>query len=184
MTNAPQFTVFSRMLHWGMAVMVLAMLFIGIAMVGSLVNYHLLVSIHKPLGIAILVLVIVRLINRYVNPPPPLPADMLMWQRAAAKLSHFLLYGLLIAMPLVGWGMLSAARYPIVLFGSLQLPPILPHDPMLYAVLRQTHTVLAYLLFLTFLAHLGAALLHALIHRDGVFESMAPWRRKKTVTAK
>jgi hypothetical protein len=49
---------------------------------------------------------------------------------------------------------------------------------MLYALLRHAHTYLAFLLFATFLAHLGAALLHALIHRDGVFASMAPWRSR------
>jgi cytochrome b561 len=75
--------------------------------------------------------------------------------------------------------MLSAARYPIVLFGSLRLPPILPHDPMLYASLRQLHTDLAYLLIALFLVHLGAALLHGLIRRDGVFESMASWGRRR-----
>ena len=86
----------------------------------------------------------------------------------------------MLAMPLVGWGMLSAARYPIVLYGPLQLPPILPHDLALYAWLRPLHTGLAYLLFATFLAHLSAALSHGLIRRDGVFESMASWRSGTT----
>ena len=87
-----------------------------------------------------------------------------------------LLYALMLIMPLVGWGMLSAARYPIVLYGPLRLPPILPHDLTLYAWLRDLHTDLAYLLFATFLAHFGAALFHGLIRRDGVFGSMASWR--------
>jgi cytochrome b561 len=60
-----------------------------------------------------------------------------------------------------------------VLYGSLQLPPIAPHNATLFAVLRETHTVLALLLFATFLAHLAAALTHALIFRDDVFPSMA-----------
>jgi cytochrome b561 len=77
------------------------------------------------------------------------------------------------AVPLVGWAMLSAGGYPVLLFGGLALPPIVPHDAGLYAALRQTHTVLALLLFATFLLHLGAALAHAVIFRDGVFESMA-----------
>jgi cytochrome b561 len=100
------------------------------------------------------------------------------WQRLAAKASHILLYALLFAMPLVGWAMLSAARYPIVLYGPPHLPPILPGDPMLYAALCRVHTCLAYLLFATFIAHLGAALLHGLIYRDGVFASMAPWKTR------
>jgi cytochrome b561 len=77
------------------------------------------------------------------------------------------------ALPLVGWGMLSAGGYPIVLYGPVELPPILPQSAILYAGLRQLHTVLAYLLFATFLAHVAAALFHGLIRRDGVWESMA-----------
>jgi len=176
MSRAPGFTLLSRGLHWLMAVLILAMLFIGVAMVTSLADYHRLVSLHKPLGILILALVVVRLVNRFLNPAPPLPAHMPGWQKRAAKASHVALYALMLAMPLIGWAMLSAAGYPIVLWGALHLPPILPHDAMVYAVLRQAHTVLAYLLFATILAHLAAALLHALIHRDGVFDSMAPWR--------
>jgi cytochrome b561 len=168
----------SRLLHWLMAVMVVAMLFIGVGMVSSeSLRYRVLVSVHEPLGIAILILVIVRVVNRLLNPPPPLPHAMPGWQRAAASGSHYLLYALMFMMPLVGWGMLSAAPYPVVLFGSLRLPPILPQDAALYAWLRQLHTVLAYLFFATFLAHLGAALFHALVRRDGVFQSMAPRRR-------
>jgi cytochrome b561 len=136
-------------------------------------QYHWLVAIHKPLGILILTLVAVRLINRLLNPAPPLPEGMPGWQRFIAQASHVVLYALMFALPLVGWGMLSAARYPIVLYGPLQLPPILPHDAALYAVLRRTHAVLAFLLFATFLAHFAAALMHALIYRDGVFQSMA-----------
>ena len=79
----------------------------------------------------------------------------------------------MIALPLVGWAMLSAGAYPVMLFGGVALPPIAPHDAGLYAALRGTHTVLALLLFATFLLHLSAALAHAVIFRDGVFESMA-----------
>ena len=166
------FTVLSRVLHWLMAVLILAMLFIGVAMVSSLSDYHRLVSIHKPIGILILVLVALRLINRLINPAPPLPAGMPAVLRFAARASHWVLYALMFALPLIGWGMLSAGGYPIELVGSFHLPPILPHSSALYAVLRPAHTVLAYLLFATFLVHLGAALAHAFLFRDGVFESM------------
>ena len=74
---------------------------------------------------------------------------------------HLVEYFLRFAQPLVGWGMLSAGHYPIVMFGPVHLLPILPVNPTLYAVLRQSHTVLAYLLFATFLAHLSAVLYHA-----------------------
>ena len=170
------FPLLSRILHWTMAAMILAMLFIGIGMVSSVSEYHRLVAIHKPLGMLVLILVAIRLVNRLLDPPPPLPSGMPAWQRVAAYGSHVLLYALMFAVPLVGWAMLSAARYPVVLYGPLQLPPIAPENPTLFAVLRETHTVLALLLFATFLAHLGAALMHALIFRDDVFPSMTSFR--------
>jgi cytochrome b561 len=179
-TNAhwARFPLVSRWLHWSMAVMIVAMLLIGVGMAASVSpRYELLVSIHRPLGIAIFILAAARLLNRLVNPPPSLPATIPPLQRFAAVASHTVLYGLMFGLPLVGWAMLSAAPYPIVIFGSLRLPPILGPNPVLYAWLRQLHTYLAYVLFATFVVHFAAALLHAFIRRDGVFESMASWRR-------
>jgi cytochrome b561 len=168
-----RFTLVARLLHWSMALLILAMLFIGVGMVSTVApSYHSLLAIHKPLGMLILVLAAVRLINRVLYPPPPLPSDLPAWQKSLARASHGLLYCLMFALPLVGWSMLSAAGYPIVLFGSVQLPAILPHNVALFAVLRSAHSVLAGLLFATFVAHLGAALFHALIRRDGVLQSM------------
>ena len=176
MTNSGQFTFFSRILHWTMAAMVLTMLFIGVAMVASLADYHRLVSIHRPLGIAILLLVIVRYVNRRINPPPPFLASMSSEERFIAHASEMMMYAMMFGLPLIGWGMLSAARYPIVLYGPLHLPPILPHSPMLYAVLRWTHTIVGYLFFATFIAHFSAVLFHTVILRDHLIDRMVPWR--------
>lgn len=173
MDNTP-FALSSRVLHWLMAIAVLAMLFVGIGMVASLSNYGLLLAIHRPLGIAILVLVVIRFINRQLKPPPPFLDTMSAPERFIAKWSERLLYALMFVLPLVGWGMLSAARYPIALSESLHLPPILPHSVQLYTVLRQAHTVLAFLLFGTFLAHISGVLFHTLVLRDGLIERMLP----------
>lgn len=170
-----QFALQSRILHWLMAAMLLAMLFIGVGMVASLADYPTLVAIHRPLGIAILILAVIRLANRFLTRLPPFPPTMSRRERFIASSSERLFYALMIALPLVGWGMLSAGHYPIVMFGPVVLPPILPADPTLYAVLRKTHTILAYLLFLTFLAHLGAVLFHTLIVRDRLLDRMAIW---------
>jgi cytochrome b561 len=174
-TTPTQFAVRSRILHWLMAAMILAMLFIGAGMVVSLGNYHKLVAIHRPLGIAILLLAIIRIINRKFSKLPPFPPTMSALERRAATASEKMLYTLMVALPLVGWGMLSAGHYPIVMFGPVHLPPILPANPTLYFVLRKTHTILAYLLFFTFLAHLGAVLFHTLIIRDRLINRMALW---------
>jgi cytochrome b561 len=174
-TNLRQFPVSMRFLHWLMAAMVLTMLGIGVAMVASLADYYRLVSIHRPVGILILILVAIRYVNRRFSTMPPFPATMSSQERRIAHASEMLLYTLLLVQPLVGWGMLSAARYPIVLYGPLHLFPILPHSVM-YAALRKAHTILAYLLFVVFIAHFGAVLFHTLVLRDHLFNRMAPYR--------
>jgi len=170
------FNLLARVLHWSMAVMILAMLFIGVTMVASLHLRPLLIDLHRPLGVAIGVLALLRLYNRLRHRPPPLPADLPAWQATAARLSHWLLYALMLAMPLIGWAMLSAGGYPIVLWQGLHLPPIMPHTAALYTALRTAHGVLAYVLFATVLAHVGAALFHLWVRRDGVFQAMARGR--------
>ena len=172
-----QFAVRSRILHWLMAALLLAMLFIGVSMVTSLASYHRLLAIHRPLGIAILLLAIVRVINRKLTPLPPFLATMPERERRLASASERLLYGLMFALPLVGWSMLSAGGYPILMFGGVHLPPILPASPALYTVLRKAHTVLAYTLFATFIAHLSGVLFHTLVLQDGLLRRMT-WRRK------
>lgn len=114
------FAPLARLLHWLMALMVIAMLFIGAGMVASVSQRHAwLLHLHKPLGIAILLLVIVRLVVRFATRQPPLPADLPAWQVLAAKASHLLLYGLMLALPLLGWAMISAAGDPVMLSSSL-----------------------------------------------------------------
>ena len=175
-TERRQFTPLMRFFHWVTAGMVLTMLGVGAAMVVSLAGYHALLSIHRPLGLLLLLIVVIRFVNRQYSTLPPFPPTMSLEERRVASKSELLLYALLFLQPLVGWGMLSAARYPITLYGSMHLPPILPHSVVLYAFLRGSHRVLAYLLFLTFLAHLGAILFHTLVVRDGMFSRMAPWK--------
>lgn len=173
MNTATSFTLPARVLHWLMAALILAMLFIGVGMVASVSARHdWLLRLHKPLGIAILILAVVRLAVRLRHPPPALPADLPAMQKLAAHVSHWLLYVLMLAMPLIGWAMLSAGGYPVMLSGSLRLPPIFPTNPVAYAILRHLHGWFALLLLLTFLAHMGAALYHGLIRRDGVLSSM------------
>ncbi|OLO07428.1 cytochrome B [Salinicola sp. MH3R3-1] len=167
------FSVPARLLHWSMAIMVMSMLFIGIGMVATVSERHVwLLQLHKPLGIAILALVIVRLFVRWRYGTPALPSDLPPWQRAAAHLSHWMLYALMLAMPLIGWTMLSAGGYPVTLFSGVTLPDLLSPSATMYSALRFAHTWLALSLFAVILIHLTAALYHGLIRRDGVLASM------------
>lgn len=171
--SAQKFSPLQRVLHWTMATAIFLMLFIGLGMVSTIAPAHLtLLSIHKPLGITILILAIVRLIVRLTRGTPPLPPDLPPLMKFVAHASHWALYALMIAMPLIGWGMLSAAGDPVVVAG-IHLPSILPMDGAMHGVLRQAHGWLALVLFFLVLGHLAAALFHALIRRDGVFQSMA-----------
>ena len=168
-----QFSVLQRVLHWVMAIGILAMLFIGVAMVSTIDSIHLvLIGIHKPLGIAILILTVFRLFVRWRSGAPALPASMPEPMKIAAKLSHLALYVLMIAMPLLGWAMLSAADYPVVVAG-VRLPSLAPASAGLHSVLWDAHRFLAFCFFALFLLHLAAALFHAWVRRDGVFETMA-----------
>lgn len=169
-----RFTPWQRVLHWLMAILILSMFFIGVGMVSTITpRYLTLVHIHKPLGMAILVLALIRLVLRLKDGAPALPADLPEPMKLAAVASHYLLYASFIAMPLIGWGMLSAASYPVVLWGGVHLPPILPPSDWLHTVLWDAHFYIAFAFFALVLLHIAAALFHALVRRDGVFQTMA-----------
>lgn len=168
------FTGLQRLLHWLMAIAIIAMLFVGVGMVSTAMpKYVALVATHKTLGIAILVLALLRIAVRLRAGTPPLPLDLPAPMKLAARLSHYALYALMIAMPLIGWGMVSAGGAPLTLLWGIRLPAILPHDAGLHGLLWQAHVYLAFGFFALILLHIAAGLFHALIRRDGVFESMA-----------
>ncbi|MEE6178241.1 cytochrome b [Mycobacterium sp. 050134] len=178
-TAAPtRFALPSRILHWLMAPMVIAQLLIGVAMIASLACYPLLLAVHRPLGILILVFAVVRLANRLTHRLPPFLATMSAAERRIATWSEYLLYALLLAQPLVGWAMLSAARFPVTLVGPLRLPGITPHSLDLYAMLREVHGLLGLLLFLAFTAHVCAVVFHTVGLRDRLLDRMALWPTK------
>lgn len=175
-----QFSGLQKLLHWSMAGLILAMLFVGAGMVATVSRAHdALVALHRPLGIALLLLVVIRVAVRLRRGSPPLPGSMPAAQRVIAKASHVVLYTLMLAMPLIGWGMLSAGGYPVTMAGAFHLPSILPVDVRLFALLRALHTWLGLTLYGVVLLHVAAALLHGLILRDGVFAAMAPQARRR-----
>ena len=171
MNRHGHFDAFARALHWSMAILILAMLFVGVGMVASLSLRPVLIDLHRPLGMALLALAVIRLLHRWRSPPPPLPA------------SHVALYAAMLAMPLLGWAMLSAGGYPVRMTSTFSLPPLLPQDPALYSLLRLAHGWVGYALFALILLHAAAALHHAWVRRDGVFEAMARGRSGTTTTA-
>lgn len=175
MASAQRFTPLQRFLHWLMALCILAMLFVGVGMVSTVAPKYLgLIVLHKSLGIALLILVVIRIGVRLRDGAPALPSDLPAPMKLAAQLSHYLLYGLMFVMPLLGWAMLSAAAYPVVLIGGVRLPPILPQSDRWHTLLWDAHHYLGLVFFAVVLLHLAAALYHALVRRDGVFSAMSP----------
>ncbi|MGB8406459.1 MAG: cytochrome b/b6 domain-containing protein [Mycobacterium sp.] len=175
-----RFVVPARLLHWSMALMVIAQLLIGVIMVISLTYFPLLMSIHRPLGVIILVFAIARLINRLRHRPPPFLDTMRPLERRIATWSERLVYALLLLQPLTGWAMLSAAQDPVILVWRLRLPPIAPGNADLFAGLRCAHEVLAFLLLAIFTVHICAVLFHNLVLRDDLFDRMSLWPRTAT----
>jgi cytochrome b561 len=172
--NHRRFRLIQRLLHWLMAICIIAMLFIGVRMVSTMTPSYLpLITTHETLGMAIFVLVWIRLALRLRLGAPPLPSDLPAPIKAAAVLSQYALYGLMIMMPALGWAMLSAENYPVALYGHIILPSISPESEAAHTWLWRAHHYLAFAFFALILMHLAAALFHALVRRDGVFETMA-----------
>jgi cytochrome b561 len=170
-----RFAAPQRLLHWLMAVCIVTMLFVGVGMVSTVApKYLTLFQIHKTLGIAILVLAVIRLALRFVYTAPGLPRDMPVPMRLAAELSQYIFYALMLGMPLLGWAALSSASHPVVLFGGVHLPAILPVNPNTYALVRSAHVYLGLAFFALILMHVAGLMFHKLVRKDGVFEAMAP----------
>ena len=130
---------------------------------------------HKSNGITVLALAVLRLLWRFANPTPALPATVTLWQRRLAQSTHVLLYALLFAMPLSGWAMSSAKNYSVSWYGALQLPDFVTPSESLFNLLKQTHDTLATGLLLLAGLHVAGALKHQFIDRDGVLRRMLPF---------
>jgi cytochrome b561 len=166
-----RFPIRTRVLHWLTAVAVFAALLIGFTMTNEIGSHGALVAVHMTLGISILVIVIVRAANRFTHKPPKWPDTVGPLEGKLVAGSELAMYAMLLAQPLVGWAMVSASGMPVRAFG-VQLPGLVPFDANLYGILRQTHSVVAYLLVAAIAAHVSAILLHTLTLRDGMLRRM------------
>ena len=173
---AEGYSAVARTFHWLTAALVLTMLPIGIAMatfdLGGAVEdplYH----IHRSIGALVLVITATRLVYRLGHPAPPLPVDMPAWQHFAARATHWALYALLIAQPIVGWIATSAYRAPVLFFWMFDLPPIWPENRPFSEAMFVVHRSLGILIATLVCVHIAAALYHHFILKDGVLKRMA-----------
>lgn len=130
---------------------------------------------HKWIGLAVLVLTVSRLFWRWRHPPPPLPGTVAPWAAALAPLGHWTLLVLLLAIPISGWLMSSAAGVSVLWFGIVALPDLAPRDSGLFEALRTTHYILSRLLIAALALHVVAVMHHDVLRRDGVFRRMWPF---------
>lgn len=167
--------------HWLIAALIVVQGAIGLTMVelGMTPTKVKVFALHKSIGLTILALALLRLawrITQRVPRDPPMPR----WQRLAARLSHFLLYVLILALPLSGWLFNSAANFPLEWFGLVHVPS-LTHglDPALKALALRAHVVLFWILVGVVAVHVAAALWHHFVQRDDVLLRMLPGFEKR-----
>jgi cytochrome b561 len=168
-------------LHWVIGLAIIFMLALGFTMEDYPQSWRFTAyNLHKALGITILGFSLFRLIWRFMNPPPPLPAHMKRWERVASYLSHWGLYAIIVVLPLSGWLMVSAKpKYPIAFFGLGEAPFIpMPTDAYLVKFIQdlshETHELLPYGAVLLIVIHAGAALKHHFVDQDFVLMRMLP----------
>ena len=167
------------LLHWLTALLVLGMLGVGLWMVGLPIGLTKLYAFawHKWIGLTVLTLTVLRWIWRILHRPPVLPATVTPWERALAPWVHILLLVLLLALPVSGWLMSSAGGVSVRWFGMIDLPDLVPRDPLTFEMLRTLHHWLAWTLMAVLALHVAAVVHHDLFRRDGIFRRMSPFAR-------
>lgn len=133
-----------------------------------------LFDLHRSIGILILALAILRVLVRVLIPPPGRPEGMPAPMWAAAEAVHYTLYALILVMPILGWLASSAFGAPVFFFGVLELPALVAKDEALSKVFGALHSWLGYLMAVLVILHIGAALFHGIVKRDGVLSRMLP----------
>lgn len=172
------YTHTAKSLHWLMAILIFGLLALGFYMHDLPLSPQKLqlYSWHKWAGVTAFLLVLFRLAWRATHRPPPLPANMARTMRFAAHAGHFVLYALMLAIPLSGWLMSSAKGFQTVWFGLLPIPDLLAKDKALGDLLQNVHATLAVLFVLILVGHVAAALKHHFIDRDDILTRMLPAR--------
>lgn len=195
MSEAQQrYTAVAIVLHWAIASAILANIFVGWWMSGAIdepaTRAHAIAAfqLHKSLGLTVLVLSLLRLVWRLTHRPPALPTGMPLWEKLAAKGTHWAFYVLMILVPLSGWTYVSAQwgddgplNVPTIWFGLFKVPHLFDAHAMANetrkAVAERNITAHFYLAWSTaglFVLHVAAALKHHYFNRDAVLVQMLP----------
>ena len=175
-----RYTKVAIVLHWLIALLIFFAFPLGLYMADLPLSPRMLklYSWHKWTGVTVFALVMLRIIWR-IGHRPPAPVPMPRWQARAADAVHYLLYALMVAIPLSGWLMSSAEGHQTVWFGKVPLPDLIGKDEALGDVLGEVHELLNYTMLALFVVHLGAALKHQFIDKDRLLSRMNPFARSR-----
>jgi cytochrome b561 len=165
----------SRLFHWGLGFLIIGMLAYGWWMnhMAARPDRFFHRSIHADIGYVVLLLMVVRLVWRGLNPVPAQPSDAPRWQRIAARISHGALYAVTILVAMLGWAH-SGAHKPDYAdwFGLFRVPQFTSTDKAGANFYENLHIYMAYLLIALVVIHIAAALYHLLARRDNVASRM------------
>ena len=175
--TASTYGVVAKFLHWTIVILIIAQ-FILAESADELpdgIEKLALLSRHKSIGMLVFLLAIVRIGWRLANRGAPAPVPMPRRQQIAAAAGHGLLYLLVLAQPLTGWAMSSAANYPVTLFGWFQFPALVAANHDLHEVLEDVHKGTFVALATVATLHALAALYHHFFMKDDALRRMLPF---------
>jgi cytochrome b561 len=175
--NQPaRYTTVAQLLHWVIAALIVTQFALAWTADDLPLGMHKLALLarHKSVGMTVFMLAILRLLWRFKNPPPELPAGMTLIERTLARATHIAFYVLLFAMPITGWTMSSAKNYSVSWFGLFTWPNLVAPNDTAFNILKSTHDYLSYALFAIAVLHILAALKHHFWNKDDVFLRMLP----------
>jgi cytochrome b561 len=180
--TADSYGSIAKILHWTIVVLIIVQYFIAEAAdeLPDGLEKLSLISRHKSFGMLVLILAVMRIGWRLANRGSPAPVPMPRRQQVAAAAGHGLLYLLVLAQPITGWAMSSAANYPVTLFGWIQFPALVGASPDLHEVLEDLHKSLFWVLAAVAMLHAAAAVYHHLWMKDNALRRMLPFGGRRT----
>jgi cytochrome b561 len=180
--NSPQgYGAVAKFLHWSIVALVIAQ-YVIIESAEELADgpdKFAIIARHKSLGMLVLILALARIAWRLANGRQPAPVPMPRGQRIAAAAGHGLLYLLILAQPLTGWLMSSAAGYPTSFFGLFDFPLLAAKDPAGHEFYEEVHEVLFGAIVVVAALHALAALYHHFLLKDDALRRMLPFVRPR-----
>ncbi|TZG26341.1 cytochrome b [Sphingomonas montanisoli] len=174
MTDSVRYNGTARLLHWTIAVLIIVNLILGIGHdpLGEILPA---MPIHKSIGLTVLALSLFRLVWRLTHTPPPLPVSVAGWEKGAAHAMHWLLYALMILLPLSGWIMSSAGTRPLQWFWLFDVPKFdVAKGDAIVGLSGGGHGLMGYAMIALLIGHIGAALRHHFLLKDDVLRRMLP----------